>query len=71
MVLKKFNVTVRRFDPQQGLEGGVEFILPVDSPDEEHAVSAAMSNAVAFTTKIQGTTVLPLAFCCTAVAERD
>ncbi len=51
--LKKFNVTVRRFDPAKGLASGMDFVLPVDSPDEEHAVSAAMSNAVAFTPKMQ------------------
>ena len=71
MQLKKFNVTVRRFDPKQGINNGESFVLPVDSPDEEHAVSAAMSNAVAFTTKVQGTSVLPIAFCCTAVSERE
>ncbi len=70
MELKKFNVTVRRFDPSEGLESGTDFVLPVDSPDEEHGVSAAMSNAVAFTTKVQGSSVLPVAFCCTAVAMR-
>ena len=70
MNLKKFDVTVRSFHPQQGPESGQEYILPVDSPDEEHAVSAAMSNAVAFTTKVQGGKVLPIAFCCTAITER-
>ena len=68
--LKKFNVTVRRFDPAKGLASGTDFVLPVDSPDEEHAVSAAMSNAVAFTRKMQDGTVLPVAFICVAVAIR-
>ncbi len=70
MTLKRFNVTVRRFDPRQGLESGQAFVLPVDSPDEEHAISAAMSNAVAFTTKSEGQQLLPIAFCCTDVQER-
>lgn len=76
MTLKKFNVTIRRFDPSQGVGSGEEFILPVDSPDAEHGISAAMSNAVAFTTKSSGgsilpVSVLPVAFVCTAVAERS
>ena len=29
--LKKFNVTVRRFDPAKGLASGTDFVLPVDS----------------------------------------
>lgn len=70
MDLKRFSVTVRRFDPYKGPESGEEFVLPVDSPDAEHAVSAAMSNAVAFTPKLDGAGVRPVAFCCTAVSER-
>ena len=68
--LKKFNVTVQRFDPGKGLASGTDFVLPVDSPDEEHAVSAAMSNAVAFTHKMEGANVLPVAFACMAVVSR-
>ena len=68
--LKKFNVTVCRFDPAKGLASGTDFVLPVDSPDEEHAASAAMSNAVAFTRKLDGDSVLPVAFACIAVAGR-
>ena len=68
--LKKFNVTVRRFDPAKGLASGTAFVSPVNSPDEEHAVSAAMSNAVAFTHKVDGSSVLPVAFTCIAVAIR-
>ena len=71
MKLKKFNVIVRRFEPQKGSAGGEEFILPVDSPDEEHAVSAAMSNAIAFTTKVQGSSPLPIAFCCIGIEARS
>ncbi len=71
MELKKYNVTVCRFDPSQGIATAEQFVLPVDSPDEEHAVSAAMSNAVAFTTKIQGSSLLPIAFSCLGVAPRD
>lgn len=70
MELKQFNVTVRRFDPTGGFADGKDVVLPVDSPDEEHAVSAAMSNAVAFTRKTEGSGVLPVAFACIAVAGR-
>ena len=70
MEFKKFNVVVRRFDPHRGVASGEDFVLPVDSPDEEHAVSAAMSNAIAFTTKVQGSSPLPIAFCCVGVEIR-
>lgn len=70
MQLKKFNVLVRSFDPQKGVASGEEFLLPVDSPDEEHAVAAAMSNAIAFTTKVQAGSPLPIAFCCVGVEAR-
>ena len=71
MELKNFNVIVRSFDPQEGLAKGEEYVLPVDSPDEEHAVSAAMSNAVAFTKKVQGSSPLPIAFCCVGIEARS
>ena len=70
MELKQFNVTVRRFDPAGGFADGKDLVLPVDGPDEEHAVSAAMSNAIAFTRKTEGTNVLPVAFACIAMAGR-
>lgn len=73
MNLKKYNVTVKRFNPMASINDDAEaetFILPVDSPDEEHAVSAAMSNAVAFTTKVKGNSMIAVAFCATAVHER-
>ena len=61
MELEQFVVTVRRFDPDR--PHAVEhFDLPVDSPDAEHAVSAAMSNAVAFTTKVEDGALASVAF---------
>lgn len=71
MELKKYNVMVRKFDPAQAPQSGEDYVLPVDSPDEEHALSAAMSNAIAFTTKTQGGQVLPVAFLCTGVQPRS
>lgn len=59
------------FDPAEGPGSGEEFCLPVDSPDAEHAVSAVMSNAVAFTTKVRLGSVLPVAFLCVGVSERE
>lgn len=70
MDLKKYNVTVRRFDPAEGADSGETFVLPVDSPDEEHAISAAMSNAVAFTTKVRLGILLKVAFTCVDISPR-
>ena len=67
---KKFNVTVRRFNPTEGLQSGEEFVLPVDCPDAEHAVSATLSNLIAWTHKVEGTTLKPIAFLATKVEER-
>ena len=71
--LKNFNVTIRRFNPEQGPTSGEEFILPVDSPDEEHAIASTLANAASFSTKFDktsGGSPLPLAFMCTAIATR-
>ena len=68
--LKPYNVTVQVFNPETLDSPTQEYVLPVDSPDEEHAVSAAMSNAIAFTTKVESGTVKPVAFRCIAVATR-
>ena len=38
--LKPFNVTIRVFDPTKGLENGQNHVLPVDSPDAEHAIAS-------------------------------
>lgn len=73
MTLKKYNVTVRRFDPTKNIndDGNAEnFVLPVDSPDEEHAMSAAMSNCIAFTPKMDWGSLKSVAFCAIAVNER-
>ncbi len=67
--LKHFDVTIRRFDPKQGLASGEEFVLPVDCIDAEHAISSTLANAVAFTKKSQGSEVLSVAFCCTGIQE--
>ena len=73
MNLEQFEVVVRRFDPTRGPEADPveEFVLPVDSPDAEHAVSAAMSNAVAFTPKVDGERLRPVAFWATEVRQRS
>lgn len=68
--LKQYNVTVQTFNPDAREEAEQEYVLPVDSPDEEHAISAAMSNAVAFTTKVEGSTIKPVAFRCVTVTAR-
>ena len=70
MELKKFNVIVKRFNPAEGSTSGETFVLPVDSPDEEHAVSAAMSNVIAFSKKVEGSSPLPVAFSCVGIEMR-
>ncbi len=68
--LKKFNVTIRRFDLHKGIDSGEDFVLPVDSIDEDHAISSTLANAISWTTKAQGGAILPVAFCCVAIEER-
>ncbi len=69
MQLKKFNVTIRRFDPTN-TGSGEEFVLPVDSPDAEHAASSTLANAISWSTKTDGKTALPVAFQCVGITER-
>ena len=59
--LRPFACTIRVFDPASG-ETIAEHVLPVDSPDAEHAA--------AFTPKTDGDAVRSVAFCCTAVEPR-
>ena len=68
--LTKYNVTIRRFDPNKGLDSGENFVLPVDSIDADHAIASTLANAISWTTKAQGGVVLPMAFCCVAIEER-
>ena len=70
MTLKPFNCTIRIFDPSDGrtIE---EHVLPVDSPDAEHAAASTLANAASFTTKTGfGGGVKPVAFCCTSIEAR-
>ena len=60
--LKHYNVTVRRFDPAQGPASGDVFVLPVDSPDAEHAIASTIANASAFSKKTEAGRPLPVAF---------
>lgn len=69
MQVKKFNVTVQRFNPSTQTPGE-EFVLPVDCPDAEHAASAVLSNLIAWTPKTEGGKILPIAFRCIAINER-
>ncbi len=70
MKLKPFNCTIRIFDATSGatLE---EHVLPVDSPDAEHAAASTLANAASFTTTTEGGRVTtPVAFCCVQVETR-
>ena len=58
--LKAFNVTIRVFDPAKGLD----YVLPVDSPDAEHAIASTLANAASFTKKTTGDKPLSIAFAC-------
>ncbi len=67
--LNPFSCTIRVFDPITG-ETIEEHVLPVDSPDAEHAAASTLANAASFTPKIDGDAVRPVAFRCTAVEPR-
>ena len=67
--LKRFACTIRVFDPATGETIG-EHVLPVDSPDAEHAAASTLANAASFTPKTAGGAVRSVAFSCTAVAPR-
>ena len=70
MTLKPFNCTIRIFDHETG-RTVEQHVLPVDSPDAEHAAASTLANAASFTAKIAGDGgVRPVAFTCVAVAER-
>ncbi len=68
--LKPFNVTIRVFDPTKGLQGGRDYVLPVDSPDEEHAIASTTANAASFTATVGPGGPLPIAFTCVKVEPR-
>ena len=68
--LKPYNVTIRVFDPTKGVESGQDYVLPVDSPDVEHAIASTTANAASFTRKAEGGKALPVAFTCIKVEAR-
>ena len=71
MELTPFNCTIRVFDPADGstIE---EHVLPVDSPDAEHAAASTLANAASFVPKTRDNgAVRSIAFSCTKVEVRD
>ena len=68
--LTKFDVTICRFDPAQGPASGQEFVLPVDSPDEEHAIAATLANAASWPGKVENGQPLPVAFAALRIGRR-
>lgn len=68
--LTPFEVTIRVFDPAKGVDSGTTYVLPVDSPDAEHACASTLANAASFTPKTEGGTVRPVAFMALEVRER-
>ena len=69
--LKPFNVTIRVFDPAKGPDSGTIYVLPVDSPDAEHACASTLANAASFTTKMNGGKPISVAFSAIDVHERS
>ena len=69
MDLKPFTCTIRVFDPATDVTIA-EHVLPVDSPDAEHAAASTLANAASFTPKTDGSSVRSVAFSCTAVEPR-
>lgn len=68
--LLKFDVTICRFDPAQGPASGQEFVLPVDSPDEEHAIASTLANAASWPGKVENGQPLPVAFAALRITRR-
>lgn len=68
--LEAFNVTIRVFDPAKGLGSGTTYVLPVDSPDAEHACASTLANAASFTTKTENGTPKSVAFAVINVCGR-
>ena len=63
-------MTIRVFDPAEGLEGGETYVLPVDSPDAEHACASTLANAASFTPQTRDGQAANVAFCAIDVRER-
>jgi hypothetical protein len=67
--LQRFNITVRICNPDDS-SVIAEHVLPVDSPDPEHAAASTMSNAISFTTKTEGGVPLPVTFQVVKIEKR-
>jgi len=71
MTLRSFDCIIRIFDPANG-RTIAEHVLPVDSPDAEHAAASTLANAASFTAKIGADgEVLSVAFACIKVEARS
>ena len=70
MQLKPFEVTICVFDPAKGMNSGDTYVLPVDSPDAEHACASTLANAASFTPQTRDEKIAPVAFCAIDVRER-
>lgn len=68
--LQHYDVTIRRFDPTKGPTSGQEFVLPVDSPDEEHAIASTIANAASWPGKVTNGRPGPVAFMAVRVRPR-
>ena len=68
--LKLYDVTIRRFDPAREPASGTSFVLPVNSPDAEHAAASTLANAASFSRKTDGDRPLPVAFMVERIVQR-
>ena len=70
VTLRPYACTIRVFDPGTG-ETLESHVLPVDSPDAEHAAASTLANAASFVQKISGEMdVRSVAFSCIKVERR-
>ena len=71
MTLLPFSCTIRVFSSADGTTIA-EHVLPVDSPDTEHAAASTLANAASFTMKTtHGIDVASIAFSCIRIELRE
>ena len=70
-LLRPYDVTIKVFDPTKGLDSGDTYVLPVDSPDAEHACASTLANAASFVPKTEAGQAKTVAFCAVEVKARS
>ncbi len=54
----------------KGVGHGQDHVLPINSPDDEHAIASTTANAASIKTKTGGGRPLPVAFTCVKFEPR-